>query len=90
MGHRHVASVRCLLLRGRYKLENGVLFYTPASGKVVSQSSLGKVSGSVVTSDERLEFTIFTEYKTQSYNFRAEYLREMSQWMEGIERHVSS
>jgi len=76
--------------KGWYKLEGGELYCTPATGDIAIRSCLGKVSGSVVTSEDRLEFTIHTEYKTKSFSFRAERVSEMASWMEACEASVDT
>ena len=67
----------------RYRLEAGELL-CGEQGR--ASEHLGAVSGAVVTSDDRLEFTIYTEYKTRSFAFRALTLHEMTRWLEACER----
>lgn len=70
--------------KGWYRLEDGEFFYLgsdPSSQK--KGESLGKMSGAVTTSEDRLEFTLYTEYKTRSFSFRAESQKEFNRWMGG-------
>ena len=74
--------------RFRSRLEHGELLF--GSTGTAADTSLGKVSGAVITSDERMEFTIYTEFKTRSFAFRALTLKELTRWMEACEQLVTT
>mmetsp|Transcript_1611 Transcript_1611/g.3910 ORF Transcript_1611/g.3910 Transcript_1611/m.3910 type:complete len:113 (-) Transcript_1611:233-571(-) len=65
--------------KGWYRLRDGELICQGSDRK--KDEALGKVSGAVTTSEERLEFTLYTEFKTRSFCFRAESGKEFNRWM---------
>mmetsp|Transcript_153 Transcript_153/g.341 ORF Transcript_153/g.341 Transcript_153/m.341 type:complete len:127 (+) Transcript_153:58-438(+) len=74
--------------KGWYQLLGGDLIYGNQESAGQGER-LGKVSGSVVTSAERLEFTIYAEYKTRSFSFRVESQEELAQWMAACQERAS-